>query len=98
MPQTQSGKYAVGLIISFAVCFAIFAAFVASGQRGGAGFFDNLWLTIPFLAAALSAVASFLISLVSIVRDSERAVTVFIALIVGFFVTLFVGAELAFPH
>lgn len=77
---------------------AVFAALVAAGQRGGDGFFDNLWLTVPVLAAFAAAVAGFVLGVVAIVRRAERSVGVIVATLVGLLVTAFGVLEIAFPH
>ncbi|MEM9608361.1 MAG: hypothetical protein AAGA99_13125 [Actinomycetota bacterium] len=83
---------------AFACCLSGFAIAVAAGQRGGAGFFDNLWLTGPMLAAYAAAVVAAVAGLAAIIRHRERAALVVLAVMVGAPVTLFGLLEIAFPH
>lgn len=85
-PKTHLGKWSVGLIISFFVLLGLFFLFVDLGERGGATFFSNLKLTIPMLLAAISAISSFFVGLIGIVKNKERSVSVFLAIFVGLFV------------
>jgi len=96
--KTTLGKWSVGLIIAFVVMFLILNILIWSGQRGGATFFSNLYLAIPGVLSALSAIASFFTGITSIIKDKERSIVVFVATIIGFLVLLFVSAEIIFPH
>jgi len=98
LPQTQPGKWSVGLILAFFLLFGLFQLLVASGQRGGATIFDNMLLTVPIFAAGAAGIASFITGFMSMFRRGERSVLVFLATAVGFFVLFFVVGEFAFPH
>jgi len=96
-PKTVLGWISAGLLGSFMLFFGIFFLLVAFGERGGQYFFSNLRLALPFLIAAVSGSAAFLTGTASVIKK-ERAILVFAALITGFFVALWIFAELAFPH
>lgn len=81
MPKTILGKWSVGLMVAFILLFVLLQVLVASGQEGGETFFDNLPLSIPVILMAASGIAAFLVGLVSVVKNKERALTVFF----GFF-------------
>jgi len=98
VPKTTLGKWSTGLIVALIVFFAAFQLLVASGQRGGETFFSNLILTIPILLAGTSGVFAFAIGLVDVVRNRERSILVFLAMLIGFFVLLFGLGEVLFPH
>jgi hypothetical protein len=79
--------WAVRLLIAFAALFLTVSALVASGQRG-------VWLlslVVPlFLSGALgAATAAF-----AVVRRGDRSVLVFVSLVVGFVIVVFVLGEL----
>ena len=82
----------------FGVLLAIFALLVAAGQRGGEEFFDNLWLTVPFLGAYLAGVSAFILGVVAMTAFGERSVTVVAATILGLLITAFGVLEVLFPH
>ncbi len=98
MPATRPGKLSVDFLAAFVVLLALFYMMVAGGQRGGDSFWDNLWLTVPILLAAVAAIASFFTGVWGIIRSRERSVAVFLSTGVGLLVLLFIVGEIAFPH
>ena len=92
------GKRSVKLIGAFFVSLGVLYAFIIAGQRGGEGFFDNLYLAIPGILAGAFGVASFVFGLIAIIRQRERSVLVYLTVVIGALVTLFIGAEIIFPH
>jgi cytochrome bd-type quinol oxidase subunit 2 len=97
-PSTTLGNWSVRLIVISILFFLVLAAFIASGQRGGDTFFSNLLLTIPMLSASILAIGSFFTGILSIIKNRERAVFVFISTVIGSFVLFFMLAEILFPH
>lgn len=98
MPKTKIGKWSVGLLIAFIVFLVIGNIIVASGQEGGDTIFDNLYISIPMILAALCAIAALITGLVSIIKNKERSVLVIIATLIGLIITWFVFGELLIPH
>ena len=98
MPPTICGKWAFGGLVSFFVFMFIFYGLVFSGQRGGEGFFDNMVLAVPFVSAIISALIMFLSAVWALVVLKDRALWVWIALVIGGFVTWFMTMEMLFPH
>jgi len=98
LPESSLGKWSTGLIAVFAVFLVVFEILVASGQRGGKTFFSNLALTIPILLAGISSVLALLTGLIGVIRNRERSILVFLAMLVGLFVLLFWIGEVIFPH
>ena len=98
MPKTVPGKWSIWLIVTFIALLSLFLILVASGQRGGANFFDNFLLTVPMLIAGISAIASFVIGFIGVTAKGERSVPVYIAMIIGLCVLLFILGEIIFPH
>lgn len=97
-PTTRSGRLSVGFLAGFAVLIALFSVLVAAGQRGGEGFFDNLWLTAPMLCAWTCGLAAAITGTFALVVRRDRSLPVVLAATVGFLVTSFVIVEVAFPH
>ena len=98
MPKTYLGKWSVYLIISFFVFLGLFFVFVNLGERGGETFFSNLKLTIPMMIAGISGVGSFFTGVISVFKNKEKSVLVFLSTLIGLFVLWFVSAEVLFPH
>ncbi|MDH4280264.1 MAG: hypothetical protein OEZ14_01455 [Acidimicrobiia bacterium] len=98
VPRTELGRWSLGLIVAFAGSLSFFVAAVWAGERGGDGFFDNMWLTGPMLLAYAAAVGATVTGLMAVFRKRERAVLVFLAALVGGLVTLFGILEVTNPH
>lgn len=98
MPKTYLGKWTVGLIISFLSFLGVFFMFVHLGERGGDTIFSNLKLLISYSLAVISAVASFFTGIITTFKNKERSILVFLCMIVGFLVLLWILAEILFPH
>ena len=97
-PKSYQGKWSIGLIIAFFVFLGIFFLFIKAGERGSETYFSNLKLTIPFTLAWLSAIASFIVGLISIIKNQERSAFVYLPVLLGFLILLWVIAEILFPH
>jgi len=82
----------------FVVLVSAFGLLVASGQRGGQDFFDNLWLTIPILAAYVASVVAFALGAVALASAGERSIVVVGVTILGLLITSFGVLEVLFPH
>jgi len=99
LPTTRLGWWAVRLLVAFAALFVVGMSLAAAGQEiGGEGVFDNLWLTVPLIGVGLTAVLVGVLAGVTaasaIVRRGERSVFVFLALVVGLFVAVFLLGEI----
>ena len=98
MPQSKLGTLCCRLGIGSLGAFGAFYALVASGQRGGDTFFSNPWLTWPMLTAVGLAIGGAATGLVAVVRDAERAWTVFLVIGFGLLIAAFGASELLAPH
>jgi hypothetical protein len=85
-------------LAAFAAFLTALFSLIAAGERGGEGFFSNLWLALPGLGAGLSGVLAGVTAGVAIVRRGERSVLVFVVLIVGLIVALWLLGEVVNPH
>jgi len=97
-PKTRLGRFSVGLISAFFLFFILFQLLIASGQRGGETFFDNLWLSIPISLAGICGISAFFTGIIGILKKRERAISIFLSTVIGFFVLWFVLGEILVPH
>ncbi len=97
-PKTSSGKWSIGLIISFLVFMAIFFYIANLGERGGDTFFSNPKLAITILLAAISGIFAFFIGIYSIVKKKDFSIFVILSTLAGLFVLYWALAEILFPH
>jgi len=86
LPVTRLGRYSVGLLVASTALIAVGNGLAAAGQEGP-GF--NPWLALTIFPGALSAVLAGVTAAFSIFRRRERSLLVFLALLVGLFVTWF---------
>ncbi len=98
LPKTKPGKWAFGLVVLFFLLFFLFQLLVASGQTGGETFFDNLFLSIPVFLAGASAITAGICGVVAIIKFGERAVSVFLIVVLGLMVLKFILGEFLSPH
>jgi flagellar biosynthesis protein FliQ len=98
VPKTRLGRWSIWFIIAFILLLISFQLLVVSGQRGGDTFFSNLALSVPMLVAAISGILAFFTGIISIIKNKERAVLVFVATIIGLFILVFVLGEFLVPH
>jgi flagellar biosynthesis protein FliQ len=86
-------------LVAFAAAFVVGLSLVAAGEiSAGEEAFDSLWLTVPLMGVALTAVLAGVLSgvaaLFAIVRRSERSVLAFLPLTILLFFVIFLVGEL----
>lgn len=87
LPRTRLGLWAARFLIAFVGLFVTLCALVAVGERG-------VWLValvIPLFLAGLLAGAT---AAVAVVRRGERSVLVFLPMLVGIVIAIFLLGEL----
>jgi hypothetical protein len=97
MPKTKLGKWSVFLIIGFILFMFIFFYFVSLDFKGGDTFLSNPYLAIPISLAGLCGVSSFVVGIISVFHK-ERSVLVYLSILIGAFVLLFISGEIFTPH
>jgi hypothetical protein len=97
-PGTPYGRRCLVLFGVAGLGVVAFVLAIVSGERGGETFTSNWWLTGPALVAAFGLIGTFVAGVVAVFREHERSVTVFVATAVGALATLYLAAEIAFPH
>jgi len=97
-PKTRLGKRSVWLLVALAVFLLVFRINALLGQRGGDTFFSNPSLAIPILLAGISGIAAFITGLISIIREKERSVSVYLAVAIGLVVLIVALANIISPH
>ena len=98
MPKTKYGKWSVGLILGFILFLTVFFFVVKAGYRGGDTFFSNPLLAIPISISGACGIMSFITGVISIFKQKERNVFVFLSTLLGLFVLYFVLGEVLTPH
>jgi LytS/YehU family sensor histidine kinase len=102
LPKTPLGKWSTGFIGAFVVFFVTFILIVTSGQRGDDTFDFSNPVLIPMLLAGVSGMLAFLTGLSGVIRNKERSILVFLAMLIGLYVLVFGLGEIIsiffFPH
>jgi len=100
LPKTKPGKWSLWLLVGF-LLLLLFTSVVVIGlfnQEGGKTFADNLFISIPIFGAFGSAITSFVTGVISVWKYKERSLFVFITVVLGLLITLFIIGELTIPH
>jgi len=95
LPKSSLGRWSVGLAVAFFLLFVLHQTFAASVRRNpllNPGSPSPVILMVV-VTDYLSGIVAFLIGLISIIRNKERAFPVFLVVIVGFLVLLFLTGE-----
>ncbi len=105
MPKTTLGKWSIGLILAMFILFIIGSSLpnilYESVPAGGTILKDVVarpFLAISMLVGMASGISAFVTGLVVIIKRKERAVLVYLSTLVGAAITLFLVAEILFPH
>ena len=103
MPKTKLGRRSIRLIVSFFLLFVLVQIIAAVGRNQGA--FDSnainvfkILIPLTIIPAGICGIAAFFTSFISIVKDKERSLFVFLTALIGFFILFFVLGEIFSPH
>ena len=103
-PKTDLGKWSIGLIVLVPILLYIGMSFVDFYESIPAGrtilqdIVARPGLALPMLAGFASGIAAFFCGVIGITRKKDYSALVFISTTMGFFVLLWVLAEILFPH
>lgn len=103
LPKTKTGIWSIGLIIATPILFAIGSSMVnfyegiSAGESIPKDITARPGVALTMLAGFASGTSAFIVGLVTIIKNKERGVLVFISTILGFLLILFIAAEIAFP-
>jgi hypothetical protein len=97
-PQTKAGWLSLKAIVSFLVFLGIFFVVVKVGVRGGDTFFSQPFLAIPISIAGIFGVLAFFVGVVDLLKNKKPAILVFLSILIGLFVMIFISGEFLSPH
>ena len=105
LPKIKLGWWSLGLAVAMPVLFFIGMSFTnlfyKSAPAGGTILKDIVVrpaLALTMLAGMVSGVSAFIIGLIAIIRQKERALLVYGATLIGALLIIFLLGELIFPH
>jgi hypothetical protein len=97
-PKTRLGKRSAWLLVTLAISMGVFRINALLGHQGSDTFFSNPSLAIPILLAGISGIAAFITGLLSIIREKERSISVYLAVAIGLIVLIVAFAQIISPH
>ncbi|MFC2065915.1 hypothetical protein ACFLUO_02475 [Chloroflexota bacterium] len=105
LPKIKLGWWSLGLAAAMPVLFFIGMSFTnllyKSVPAGGTILKDiavRPALALTMLAGMVSGISAFTIGLIAIIRQKERALLVYGAILLGALLIIFLLGELTFPH
>lgn len=105
MPKTNLGKWSIGLILIMFVLFFIGTSLTdtlyESVPAGGtilADISSRPALALSMLLGMAAGFSALVTGLISILKQKERSLLVFASTLIGAGLTLFLIAEVLFPH
>ena len=105
LPKIKLGWWSLGLAAAMLVLFFIGMSFTnllyKSVPAGGTILKDiavRPALALTMLAGMVSGISAFIIGLIAIIRQKERALLVYGATLIGALLIIFLLCELIFPH
>jgi len=104
LAKSNLGKWSIGLIVIVPILFYIGVSFVGFYESVPAGetipqdIIARPGVALPMLAGLFSGIAAFICGIIGIIRKKDYSVFVFISTVLGFFVLLWIIAEILFPH
>ena len=105
IPKTISGKWSLGLIVAMPILFFIGSSFtntlyksVSAGSTILKDIVGRPALALTMLAGMAAGISAFIVGLIAIIRQKERALLVYVATLIGMLLILFLMGEILFPH
>ena len=98
LPKSKLGHWSLWLSLLFFVFLGLFFLLAPFAPSSGPEFFDTPLLAFALLLAAIGAIASLLISLISVFKNRERSLLLAFPILIGIFVIYFLLGEFVSPH
>lgn len=105
MARTKPGKWSVWLIVVMPILFFVGSSFsdsiyesVSAGDSILADIGGRPALALTMLAGMAAGIAGFITGLLGIIKQKEKAYLVYLSTVIGGLLTIYLIAELAFPH
>jgi hypothetical protein len=104
-PNTTLGKWSVGLIVAMPILFIIGSSFTNSlykstpaGETILADITARPVLALTMLTGMVAGISAFIIGLLAIIRQKEKALLVYASTVIGALLILFLAGEIVSPH
>ena len=104
-PRTTLGRWSVGLILAMPILFIIGTSSLNSLYKAvpaGETILQDIAarpaLALTMLAGMVAGISAFVTGLLSILRQKENALLVYVSTVIGALLMLFLIGEIMFPH
>ena len=104
-PRTTLGKWSVGLIVAMPILFVVGSSFtdslyesVPAGETILADIAARPALALTMLAGMVAGFLAFIVGLLAIVRQKEKALLVYVSTVIGALLMLYLAGEMVSPH
>jgi len=104
-PDTNLGKWSIGLIIAMPILFFIGTSFtntlyasVPSGDSILQDIAARPALALTMLAGMAAGILAFIVGIVAVAAKKERSFFVYISTLIGMLLTIFLVGEFITPH
>ena len=105
IPKTTLGRWSVGLIVAMPVLFFIGRSLLNllyKSVPGGNTILEDIAkrpaLALTMLTGMVSGISAFITGLIAVIKQKERALFVYAAIIIGALLIIFLLGEILFPH
>jgi len=105
IPKTKLGKWSLGLIAAMPTLFFIGTSLTNSLYKSvpaGSTILEDIAgrpaLALTMLVGMVAGTSAFIVGLIAIIRQKERALLVYVATSIGMLLILFLIGEVLFPH
>ena len=105
LPNTNLGKWSIGLIIAMPLLFMIGISFtdslyqsVSAGSTILKDIIARPALALTMLAGMAAGISACITGLLAILRQKDRALLVYVSTIIGALFIVYLAAEISFPH
>ena len=105
IPKTTLGKWSVGLIVAMPVSFFIGRSLlnllyksVPAGNTILEDIVERPALALTMLTGMVSGISAFITGFIAVIKQKERALFVYAAIIIGALLIIFLLGEILFPH
>ena len=87
LPKTRLGKWSVGLTTVFLLLIIAFFSFMLLGL---VTFDEGHWWDVTVAVAAPLEIIAFILSVITVKKTNERSVLIYLSLVIGLCVILFI--------
>lgn len=103
LPKTSYGKWSGRFLLAFLSLYMLSIILVTlsvrlAGETATLNPAFSPFLAVSGILALISGISAFVFGVLSIIKQKERSVSAFLALLLGVIVLIFIAGEILLPH